>query len=590
MPPSNLLRRAGGIPFNDPQLDRLIRAGLQDSPTLAQAQARVALALSQTQVAQSKLLPSANLDASVLYQRAPENYLIPPPLAGHSFWMGQAGASLGWDLDFWGRQAEAVHRAQALEQSARLDLDNARLMLAGAIAQSYVELYRQYALAEIAERSAAQRENIVNITRRRVAAGLDTQLELRQAEGQLPQARVAREQAQAAAELAVHQLAVLSAQGADAYASIARPVMNVDAALPVPAALPINLLARRPDVLSARAGVAAADAQRLADKAAFYPDVNLKALAGFGAFGLNNLLQWSARGYGVGPLISLPLFDGGRLRAEYKGSEAQLDAAIAGYNDTVLHAVQQTADQLTRIDALARERVDQQADARGQRSRLQTGRGALSRRPRQLSFRAERRNPGAHRAPIHGRHHRRPGDRARDPAPGGGRQLRSARCKYRSSPDEEFSMSPQESADTSSKSSPAPNGRTRRVGLIGLGAAVLLSGFGYLGYWFFDGRYFESTDDAYVNGDVVQVTSEVPGTVLSLNVDDTQLVHAGPAASEPRSGGCENRRSECGSRPGPGRAAGARSVRTASRSCARKSSSANRRHARPTMTCSGAAA
>ena len=79
-----------------------------------------------------------------------------------------------------------------------------------------------------------------------------------------------------------------------------------------------------------------------------------------GAFGLNNLLQWSARGYGVGPLISLPLFDGGRLRAEYKGSEAQLDAAIGGYNDTVLHAVQQTADQITRIDALARERVEQQ--------------------------------------------------------------------------------------------------------------------------------------------------------------------------------------------------------------------------------------
>jgi NodT family efflux transporter outer membrane factor (OMF) lipoprotein len=346
--------------FDDPQLDRLIRAGLQDSPTLMQAQARVAMALSQTQVEQSKLLPSANLDASVLYQHAPEHYLFPPPLAGHSFWMGQAGASLGWDLDFWGRQAAAVHRSQAVEQSARLNLDNARLMLAGAITQSYVELYRQYALAEIAERSAAQRENIVNITRRRVAAGLDTQLELRQAEGQLPQARVARDQAHAAAELAVHQLAVLSAQGADAYASIRRPVMNVDAALPVPATLPINLLARRPDVLSARATVAAADAQRQADKAAFYPDINLKALAGFGAFGLNNLLQWSARGYGAGPLISLPLFDGGRLRAEYKGSEAQLDAAIGGYNDTVLRAVQQTADQLTRIDALARERLEQQ--------------------------------------------------------------------------------------------------------------------------------------------------------------------------------------------------------------------------------------
>jgi membrane fusion protein (multidrug efflux system) len=65
------------------------------------------------------------------------------------------------------------------------------------------------------------------------------------------------------------------------------------------------------------------------------------------------------------------------------------------------------------------------------------------------------------------------------------------------------------------------------LGLIALAAVVLLGGAGSAGYWFFDGRYYESTDDAYVNGDVVQITSEVPGTVLSLNVDDTQLVRAG---------------------------------------------------------------
>jgi NodT family efflux transporter outer membrane factor (OMF) lipoprotein len=346
--------------FQDPQLDRLIRAGLLDSPTLAQALARVGHAVAQAQSARSKLLPSANLDASALYQRAPENYLIPPPLAGHTFWMAQAGASLGWDLDFWGRQADAVHRAQALTQSAQFDVDNARLMLAGAITQAYVELYREYALVDIAERSEAQRQDIVNITRRRVSAGLDTRLELRQAEGQLPQARVARAQAQAAADLAVHQLAVLTGQGADSYALIQRPTFIVDAALPVPTALPINLLARRPDVLSARLTVQAADAQRLSDKAAFYPDISLRAIAGIGAFGMSNLFEWNARGYGAGPLISLPLFDGGRLRSEYRGSEAQLDGAIAGYNDTVLRAVQQTSDQLTRIDALARERIDQQ--------------------------------------------------------------------------------------------------------------------------------------------------------------------------------------------------------------------------------------
>ena len=152
----------------------------------------------------------------------------------------------------------------------------------------------------------------------------------------------------------------MTGQGAAAYASIQRPVLDVQAALPVPSDLPINLLARRPDVLSARSSVDAADAQRLAAKAAFYPDVSLRAIAGIGAFGINNLVQWNARGYGGGPVLSLPIFDGGRLRAAYRGSEAQLDAAIASYNDTVLHAVEQTADQITRLDALASEQRDQQ--------------------------------------------------------------------------------------------------------------------------------------------------------------------------------------------------------------------------------------
>jgi NodT family efflux transporter outer membrane factor (OMF) lipoprotein len=346
--------------FQDPQLDQLIRQGLAGSPSLAQAQARVAQALAETQGANAKLKPNANLDASALYQRAPENYLIPPPLAGHTFWMGQAGASLGWDLDFSGKQAHAVARDNALAQSAQLDVENSRLLLTGAITQAYIDLHRSYALIDIARRSESQRQNIVKITEHRVAAGLDTRLELRQAEGQLPQARVAREQAEAAAQLAIHQLATLTGQGAESYAGITPPKVYIDAALPVPTSLPINLLARRPDVLAARKGIEAADAQRLSDRAAFYPDVNLRGLAGIGAFGWNNLVSWSARGYGAGPALSLPLFDGGRLKAQYHGSEAALDGAIAAYNDTVLRAIGETADQLTRIDTLSRERIDQQ--------------------------------------------------------------------------------------------------------------------------------------------------------------------------------------------------------------------------------------
>ena len=83
--------------------------------------------------------------------------------------------------------------------------------------------------------------------------------------------------------------------------------------------------------------------------------------------------------------------------------------------------------------------------------------------------------------------------------------------------------------ESKTSESQAPNSprRVRHIGLWALSAVVVLAGIGYGVYWFVDGRFYESTDDAYVNGDVVQVTSEVPGTVVSLNVDDTQRVRAG---------------------------------------------------------------
>ena len=347
--------------LDDAQLDALIEKAFAANPSLAQASAQLRAALAQIDAAHAGLLPRASFSGSALRQRAPDNYIIPPPLAGGDFWMAQIGASLSWDLDFWGRQADAVSQARALAQAADFERDNARLLLAAALVQTYVGLYRADALADIAQQAQSQRQHILELTRQRVAAGLDTRLELREAESELPQARVERAQAQAQAELAVHALAMIAGQAADGYAAIGRPQLNLDAVLPLPAQLPINLLARRPDVLAARLRIDAADAQRRATRAAFYPDVSLRALAGVAAFGLNDLFEAGARGYGAGPVVSLPLFDAGKLRAQYQGREAALDGAVAVYNDTVLRAVQQSSDQLTRIDALSRERTDQES-------------------------------------------------------------------------------------------------------------------------------------------------------------------------------------------------------------------------------------
>ena len=173
----------------------------------------------------------------------------------------------------------------------------------------------------------------------------------------MDQTRIAAER-----ETIVHALAALAGQGADAYPTITRPTPQLDVALPLPQKLPLDLLARRPDIMAAKARIAAAAAGREAAHADFYPNIDIVGLAGFQAIGLSNLITGNSFTYGAGPAIHLPIFDAGKLKAQYAGATAGLDSAVADYNNTVLSAVRQTADAMTQVRALAEQRR-QQAEA-----------------------------------------------------------------------------------------------------------------------------------------------------------------------------------------------------------------------------------
>jgi len=161
-------------------------------------------------------------------------------------------------------------------------------------------------------------------------------------------------------DMDVHAIAALTGQGAAAYGTITRPAPNLDSALPLPTALPADLLARRPDILAAEARVEAAAKGREAAHADFYPNINLAAFAGFQSIGLANLLTGGSFTYGAGPAIHLPIFDAGKIRANYAGATADLDGAVESYNGVVLDAVRQTADAMTEVTSLESQRTDQQ--------------------------------------------------------------------------------------------------------------------------------------------------------------------------------------------------------------------------------------
>jgi NodT family efflux transporter outer membrane factor (OMF) lipoprotein len=338
--------------FNDPQLDRLMQRAFADNPNLKQAMARVREAQSLADVARASLAPSLSLNAQETRQRFSGHDVIPPPYAGTKRWEGHEGLNLSWDIDFWGRQDSLLKQARSRTTAAALDVASARLALSGAVARAYIDLYRNDQLADVAQRTEAQRERILEITRRRVLSGLDTNVELREASGAVPEAHVELLEAQAAAALDTHQLAALSGQGTVIYAQIRRPTLDPAAILPLPEALPADLLGHRPDVLAARDRIEAARAGQAAAKAAFYPDINLAAFAGTTAVGFDNLFHGSSGAYGAGPAIHLPLFDAGRLRAEYRGAAAEIDDSVSAYNQSVLQAVRETSDQLSLIEAL----------------------------------------------------------------------------------------------------------------------------------------------------------------------------------------------------------------------------------------------
>ena len=182
--------------LNDPQLDALMEEALRDSPTLAQALARVRLAQSRMQTEVAANQPRFAIDADESYQRFSENYYIPPPFAGETMWIGQATANMHWDIDFWGKQAALIRQSRSAEIASSLDVASARLALAGAITQAYIDLYRSWELVDIATRTQEQREQLLKLTQQRTAAGLDTQIELKIAQSTVPQARALRLQAQ----------------------------------------------------------------------------------------------------------------------------------------------------------------------------------------------------------------------------------------------------------------------------------------------------------------------------------------------------------------------------------------------------------
>ena len=211
------------------------------------------------------------------------------------------------------------------------------------------------AVATLADREALQK-----LVAQRVGAGLDTNVELRQAEGTVPQVR--QEIAALDEQIAVnrHALAALLGAGPQAADAIA-PTLGNRATPVLPATLPADLLGRRADIVAARWRVEAASRDIDSAKAEFYPNLNLTAFIGFQSLGLAKWLLAGSQMAGIGPAVHLPLFDGGRLKGNLRAKNADFDAAVEDYNARLIDALRDVADQLASTGYIDTQVREQQA-------------------------------------------------------------------------------------------------------------------------------------------------------------------------------------------------------------------------------------
>ncbi|MGH8686456.1 MAG: efflux transporter outer membrane subunit [Burkholderiales bacterium] len=341
--------------FGDPQLDALVGEALGSSPSMRLARARVDHALALARVVGAEGAPQLDASLGTERQRITENGIFPRPIAGAWIWQNQATLDFSYDFDFWGRHRAAHDAAIGLARAAQADAQAARLVLASAIAGTYVALADRYEQLDLAREELALREREAGIVRRRTDAGLESRVELNQAEGSIPEVRQRMVQIEESIALARNQLAALLGQGPDRGQQIARPALNAGAAAALPANLPADLLGRRPDIVASRWRVEAAASDVSSARAAFYPNVNLVASLGLQAITWTHFLEPGSLAVGVGPAVSLPLFDGGRLRGQLGEKSADFDAAAEQYNQALADALREVADQVAAWRSIERQ-------------------------------------------------------------------------------------------------------------------------------------------------------------------------------------------------------------------------------------------
>lgn len=342
--------------YADPTLDELIVLGVAESPSLASAHARFESAEQSVRLAAATSGAHIDANADMNRQRLSDNGLFPPHLLGFTWYnMADLNLQATYTFDWWNKQKNAVQAAMDQAHAAQAERSAALLVLASSIADAYFGWQadqNRLVLAHEKEQAVAEEGTIA---RARLAAGLDSDENIHRADMALGDARVDVVALEGSAKLRLVTLAAL----------VGKPLAELPPftvrALPavagkVPDDVKIDLIARRADITASRWRVEAAEKNLASARAEFYPDVSVNALFGLQSVDVGKLFEYSSRVPSIGAAVHLPIFDQGRLKAQYGAARASIDAAVSTYEDTVITAAREVSTQVTMLAQIDAER------------------------------------------------------------------------------------------------------------------------------------------------------------------------------------------------------------------------------------------
>jgi NodT family efflux transporter outer membrane factor (OMF) lipoprotein len=345
--------------FDDTNLNGLELQAMQANQSLKAAVARVEQARATARVARSDLLPGLNLDPSFTRQRYSPNESPSFGTLTANTW--QAPLDLSYEIDLWGRVRRGFESARADAQGSLAAFGNVLLTLQADAAQNYFRLRALDAEIATVTGTVDLRKEQVRLVRSRFNGGIGNDLDIARAETEL--ATTEAEAASLAQQRATleNAIAILAGNNPASFHLAAANSGNWNPPPPeIPAGLPSDLLERRPDIAQAERQLASANARIGVAKAAFFPVLTLTGSGGYLSADVDTLFNWNSRTWSIGPSLSLPIFAGGRNKANYRRSQAVFEESVANYRQQVLVAFGEVEDSLSGIRHLADQSSAQQ--------------------------------------------------------------------------------------------------------------------------------------------------------------------------------------------------------------------------------------